>query len=518
MYTVSVGVVCLAVMASVVTAYLQSKSVRDLLIEEGAQIADNYATQSVLALLFSAAENASDSTKATLAFPNVRHVAIYTTDGTALLNEGSGVDWKPSADMLASLIEDGSNLISESSSFLHFISPVVTHSESSSGLDAQFRLDDPEIEKLGFVHVAVSKEALRETQTSIFINNIVAALVFAAVLVLVIRIVINRLTSPLYALSTVMQKAREGDAKARADSEGPAEVRTIAQVFNNMMAALEERDRQLREHNENLEAQVASRTQELVEARDQALLASRHKSEFLANMSHELRTPLNAIIGYSEMVIEDMEMMGNEEIVMDLKRVHNAANHLLTMINTILDTAKIEAGRMEIWLEPTDIAELLNEVADTVRVLVRKNDNQLKISFDGDQRQVMIDGQKLRQIMLNLLSNAAKFTKHGLVTIDVVLTADALTICVNDTGIGMTEEQHAHIFEEFRQADMSTTREYGGTGLGLSITQRLCGLLGGEISVKSALQKGSTFLVRIPLPIAAPNRDAKTIGADAVTA
>ena len=508
LYTVSIGVVCLAVLASVVTAYLQSKSVRDQLIQEGAQIADNFAAQSVLALLFAASENATDSVKATLAFPNVRHVAIYTSDGRFLINEGSEIDWVPSTETARGLSHEHSQLISESSSFLHFIAPVSSHSNSAAGPDAQFRLEDPQGENLGFVHVVLSKEALRKTQFSIFVNNIAAALVFAGILVIVLRLVVNRITSPLSALSTVMQKAGEGEAYVRAESEGPSEIRTIAQVFNKMMSALEERDRQLREHNENLEALVSSRTQEVVEARDQAVLASRHKSEFLANMSHELRTPLNAIIGYSEMVMEEMEMMGNEEVVADLRRVHNAANHLLAMINTILDVAKIEAGRMDVWLEPVDIRELLEEVADTVRVLIKKNTNQLKTELECTQRQVMMDGQKLRQIMLNLLSNAAKFTKQGSIAIKVISTAEALTLVVSDTGIGMTEEQQRHIFEEFRQADMSTTREYGGTGLGLSITQRLCHLLGGEISVKSAPQRGSEFSVRIPLPVVVPSREA----------
>lgn len=245
-----------------------------------------------------------------------------------------------------------------------------------------------------------------------------------------------------------------------------------------MIAALEERDRQLREQNDNLEALVSSRTRELVEARDEALLASRHKSEFLANMSHELRTPLNAIIGYSEMVIEEMEIEGNDEVVTDLRRVHSAANHLLVMINTILDLAKIEAGRMDVWLEATDIRELVAEAVDTVRVLVKKNDNQLSVRVEGEQDLVLIDAQKLRQILLNLLSNASKFTKRGHIEISVSIAKELLVIVVSDTGIGMSEDQQAHIFEEFRQADMSTTREYGGTGLGLSITQRLCHLLG----------------------------------------
>jgi len=510
LYTVSIGVVCLAMLASLVTAYLQSKSVGEQLIQEGMQITDNFASQSVLALLFSSSENAEDSIKATLAFPNVRHVAIYNIEGKSLVNRGSDVDWNPTVSDLANLATDGPVLVAESSAFLHFVSLVSSKSAAGSGLDAQFRLDEPKAEKLGFVHVAVSKEALLKVQATIFINNVIAVLVFVAILVFVLRMVVNRITSPLYALAEVMQKAGAGETNMRAETVGPSEVRTIAQVFNKMMAALEERDKLLRGHNENLEALVSSRTQELVEARDQALAASRHKSEFLANMSHELRTPLNAIIGYSEMVIEEMEMVGNEEAASDLRRVHNAAHHLLTMINTILDVAKIEAGHMDVWLEPTDIEELLGEVVDTVRVLATKNGNQLRVNIDCGQP-VVIDGQKLRQIATNLLSNAAKFTKQGYIEIRATLTDEALVIAVSDTGIGMTEEQQAYVFEEFRQADMSTTREYGGTGLGLSISQRLCSLLGGEITVSSVPHKGSTFLVRIPLPVGAPDQTVRAV-------
>lgn len=515
LYTVSIGMIFLATLASVVTAYLQSQSMREQLIQQGVQVAENFAAQSALALLFSSAENAADSIKATLAFPNVRLVAIYNADGKVLVTEGLGMDWRPAA-VMPDFSKEQARLVAESSSSLHFVALV--SARSGSGEESEFLLQDPQIERLGFVHVALSKEALHKAQASIFVNNVGVALAFAAVLVFFLRMLVNRITSPLYALADMMQQAGEGKAKVRATVAGPAEVRTIAHVFNQMLSALEERDRQLREHNENLEALVASRTQELVEARDQAVLASRHKSEFLANMSHELRTPLNAIIGYSEMVIEEMEMVGNEAVVDDLRRVHNAANHLLALINTILDMAKIEAGRMDVWLEPTDVADLATEAADTVRVLVRKNNNQLKVELDCEQRQVMMDGQKLRQILLNLLSNAAKFTKNGLITVRLYSTTDALTIAVSDTGVGITKEQQAHIFEEFRQADMSTTREYGGTGLGLSITQRLCRLLGGEIGVRSVPQQGSEFWVKIPLPIVvAVKEPAKTLAESLVS-
>jgi signal transduction histidine kinase len=238
-------------------------------------------------------------------------------------------------------------------------------------------------------------------------------------------------------------------------------------------------------------------------------MASWHKSEFLANMSHELRTPLNAIIGYTEILMDDMGEEGNEDAVVDLRRVYQAANNLLTMINGILDLAKIEAGRTELWLEPTDLNELVTEIVDTIRVLIGRNNNELTVDIQGGDEPMMMDGAKIRQILVNLLGNAAKFTSEGRIDLRVKKTDQDLIIVVSDTGIGMTQEQQAHIFEEFRQGDMSTTREYGGTGLGLSITQKLCHLMGGKISVQSTPDKGSTFTVHFPLPF-------KEIGAVAI--
>src|SRR3569832_1818201 len=219
LYTVSIGVVCLAVLASEVTAYLQSKSVRDQMIQEGAQIADNIAAQSVLALLFAASENATDSVKATLACPNVRHVAIYTSDGRFLINEGSEIDWVPSTETARGLSHEHSLLISESSSFLHFIAPVSSHSGGAAGPDAQFRLEDPQGENLGFVLVVLSKEALRKTQFSIFVNNIAAALVFVGFLVFVFRLVVFCFLFLLSVFSSVLLLVGVGEAYVRAESE-----------------------------------------------------------------------------------------------------------------------------------------------------------------------------------------------------------------------------------------------------------------------------------------------------------
>jgi signal transduction histidine kinase/DNA-binding response OmpR family regulator len=228
--------------------------------------------------------------------------------------------------------------------------------------------------------------------------------------------------------------------------------------------------------------------------------ASQHKSQFLANMSHELRTPLNAIIGVTEMLREDAE--ASKQDLEPLDRVLGAARHLLALINDILDLSKIEAGRMELQLEPFALAPLINNVVKTIEPLTAKNANQVAVNCDAVLGRLHADQMRLRQALLNLLSNANKFTDHGIITIDARQGQedgrDWVTISVADTGIGMTPEQMGRLFQEFSQADASTTRKYGGTGLGLAISKRFCQMMGGDITVESNPGKGSTFTIRLP--------------------
>ena len=228
--------------------------------------------------------------------------------------------------------------------------------------------------------------------------------------------------------------------------------------------------------------------------------ASQHKSQFLANMSHELRTPLNAIIGVSEMLREDVEAAQQDTEPLD--RVLGAGRHLLALINDILDLSKIEAGRMELQLEDFALAPLIEGVVKTVEPLAAKNGNQLVVLCDRAIGSLHADSMRLRQALLNLMSNANKFTERGTINIDArqeqVNGRDWVTIAVADTGIGMTPEQMVKLFQEFSQADASTTRKYGGTGLGLAISKRFCQMMGGDITVESELGKGSVFTVRLP--------------------
>ena len=253
------------------------------------------------------------------------------------------------------------------------------------------------------------------------------------------------------------------------------------------------------------------------EARDEAMEASRTKSSFLANMSHELRTPLNAIIGLTELLCENAPRFGTEKALEPLRRVLRAGRHLLGLINDILDLSKIEAGKMDLTLETVTIQPVLEEVLGTARPLAEQNKNELVLDSPEGIGSVYADNMRLRQVLLNLLSNACKFTKNGTVRLGVTRVEEAgqhwVDFAVSDTGIGMTEEQVGRLFQEFAQADASTTRQFGGTGLGLAISRRLCRLMGGDVTVTSEPGKGSTFTMRLPARAAALTSSIEIIAA-----
>jgi signal transduction histidine kinase len=254
---------------------------------------------------------------------------------------------------------------------------------------------------------------------------------------------------------------------------------------------------------EEQRSELTASNEALEQARQSADIANATKSRFLANMSHELRTPLNAIIGYAEMLQEVAEEDGLEDYVSDLEKVGGAATHLLGLISNILDLSKIESGALELAIESIDVAELVQEVVATVTPLVEKNDNRLEIDVSPELGSFESDAMRVRQILLNLLANAAKFTTEGTVRLAVALVSrdgdDYVELAVEDTGIGMTAEQIEKIFDSFRQADATTARDYGGTGLGLAISKHLCERLGGSISVESEMGRGSTFRACIPM-------------------
>lgn len=275
------------------------------------------------------------------------------------------------------------------------------------------------------------------------------------------------------------------------------EINSYELVFDNRKAELV----LAQDVTDRLQAEAA-----IYQAKEAAEAANLAKSQFLANMSHELRTPLNAIIGYSEILQEDALDLGEDEFAIDLEKIHSAGNHLLGLINDILDLSKIEAGRMELILEIFELSVAIQQVKTTVQPLFLQNTNHLNIQYINNIGSIKSDKTKLIQILLNLLSNAAKFTRNGTVTLSIERIKneenswdyDCLIFKCTDTGIGMTAEQVQKLFQPFTQADASTTRKYGGTGLGLAIAQKYAEMLGGEIKVESELGKGSTFTLMLP--------------------
>jgi signal transduction histidine kinase len=340
-------------------------------------------------------------------------------------------------------------------------------------------------------------ESAETLGTSIIIISLLVSVALAAALISYTSWAIS---APLEATTKVAERVT---AESNFDLQAPV---TTSDEIGKLTVSLN-----------HLIKRVAEYTEELQNTAYKAEAANRAKSAFLANMSHELRTPLNAIIGYSEMLEEEAQDLGVDELSPDLEKIQNAGKHLLNMISDILDISKIEAGQVTIYLETIDVANLVKDVADTVQPLVEKNGNTLQINCASDIGIMHSDLTKVRQVLLNLLGNAAKFTENGAIALtvkkDTVQTVGDETepdstpslqpssffvFEVKDTGIGMTKEQIDHIFQAFTQADASTTRKYGGTGLGLAISQRLCQMLGGDISVESQPGAGSAFTVRFP--------------------
>ncbi|NJK77001.1 MAG: urea ABC transporter substrate-binding protein [Microcoleus sp. SU_5_6] len=348
---------------------------------------------------------------------------------------------------------------------------------------------------------------------------LMAALVLSSIAGIVAFVSVSAIIRNLGLLREAAQQMASGDFAVRSpvvsnDAIGvlSSTLNTMAQQIGSLLKGLEVRSQQLEE-----------RTRELEVAKEAAEAANRAKSTFLANMTHELRTPLNAIIGYSELLQEEAEELGEQEFVSDLESINLAGKQLLNIISDILDISKIEAGKMTLSLETFEISDLIEEVVTTVQPLVAKNSNTFTVNCDSNLGTMYADSSKVRQALLNLTSNAAKFTEGGKIALNVwqedpeewvianktnrqqshdsEIQKGYIVFQVTDTGIGMTEDQLLRLFGAFTQADASTTRKYGGTGLGLTISRKFCQMMGGDISVDSEFSVGSTFTIRLPLVV-----------------
>ncbi|MGB3511649.1 MAG: ATP-binding protein [Microcoleaceae cyanobacterium] len=379
----------------------------------------------------------------------------------------------------------------------------VSNSEVTTTLEQLLQ----DLEQLGILFEQRVAQGFQDYQIAEALGTkiLIASLLLSVIIAVIMAIFTSKaIASPLKAITKVAQQVTE-----EANFELQLPVNTNDEV-GELTVSLNQ-----------LIGRVAEYTEQLQEAKHKAEAANRSKSAFLATMSHELRTPLNAIIGYSEILHEEADEAGYEDFMPDLERIKVAGKHLLEMISDILDISKIEAGQVTLYLESIDVNNLIQDVVSTAKNLTEKNRNTLKLVLGKNLGTMYADMPKVRQVLLNLLSNAAKFTENGLITVTVERVRNKklknnpqkasqslnnsvqfIVFRVSDTGIGMTEEQLEHIFKPFTQADASTTRRYGGTGLGLAICQRLCERMGARISVKSKSGEGSTFTVWFPEQVA----------------
>ena len=343
------------------------------------------------------------------------------------------------------------------------------------------------------------KQLIDSTIVILIISITIFSLVLGAVMY-----TIRKSLKPLDELQCAAKELSKGN-HARVESTTVPEIDVVIQSYNSMSEEITSLIRRLK--NEILERKKTEGTlkqhqYDLSLARDQAYAASRAKSAFLANMSHELRTPLNAIIGYADILFEDAKEAANTQQIDDLEKIIASGQHLLSIIDNILDLSKIESG--EISIKPTEInvEKFIREATITITPIVESNHNTLKVNCEGKIGVIYTDVSKLRHSLLNILDNACKFTHHGKITLDVIVEKkneqDWIRFTVTDTGIGIDDEQARQIFSDFTQVDSSTTKSYAGAGLGLALSKRFCELVGGHISFQSEQGKGSTFVISIP--------------------
>lgn len=489
-------IILLSLTASLVTAWQTSEKIKSSTIARALQVTNNFADQTVLSLLTGSEENAAEAVERSLSFKSVDGVAIFKPQGELLFS--SSKTNEDNFSLNTGNKNDGVQLIEDKEQYWIFSAPVFFTDED---FDENLVEPDEEITQqlVGYVLLEYNKGELVEVQQSIFMNNIVIGLLAAVIITFIMYLVISRLTRPLSDLADTMRSAGTSGDYVKAEVSGAKEIQRMAETYNQMMSTLENQKAEIVEHRDTLESEVEIRTEELKVARDSALTASRHKSEFLANISHELRTPLQAIIGYADIVREELELEGLDELAEDLGKCMRSAQSLLALINNILDIAKIEAGKMDLYLQSVRMDGLINDTVETILPMATANNNKIVVEKGKLNEFIELDRQKIKQIFLNLLSNACKFTKNGVITFGLSNTQDNLTFFVADTGVGIPPDQLELIFEQFTQVDGSQTRKFEGTGLGMAITKNFCDMMYAEISVESELGRGTKFSVSMPI-------------------
>ncbi len=481
---------------SVLTVAGVNQQSRELMLKNAFQITEGLAKQAVFALLSGANQNAKEAIQQVQGFQSVLATRLRYENQEVFISEGK---YPSELDSFTSLVSD-SQILKETADYWLIKTPVKLINETPDSDEGEFEFDlaEPKEQVIGYAEVIYSKASLLQSQQRVAIIITSIAVISVLVLAAILNIALAKLFAPLEQLAQTMRQAKATKEHLYAEVTGAKEIRKMAGYYNSMMEVLEQQENELISHRDQLEHEVKIRTKELVEARDTALIASQHKSEFMANMSHELRTPIQSIIGYGELVTEELELNGDFELIEDMDKIAKNSQRLLFMINTLLDLAKIEAGKIELFPSEVSLKELQLTITETIQPLAQKNNNQFEITNGCQHSKILIDKEKLEQVLLNLLSNACKFTEQGKVALNIHSDDQKIYFAVTDSGIGLSDEQQAYIFDEFRQVDTGQARKFSGTGLGLSISKRFVELMQGQLSVSSTLGQGATFTITLP--------------------
>jgi len=484
MLTFTLGIVCLAVISSIVISTITEQRLTKQIFDQGSNVTTTIADQSTYALLVQSIDTARDVADPALSFPDVTGVTILTPDNKVLYHTGD--ETTPSTgERLPVLGVD--HPYQENNDAWYFSLPVYAGGGESDIDDPLFGDSDSKRELIGFVQVAVSKTGLHTISRDIFRSNLTVSFIIATILLLVLLAVTNLVTKPIKELSEIMRLAHEGEDNVRANLSGSKDVLEMENAFNTMMSKLERREDALKR------------------ARDTALASARIKGQFATTVSHELRTPMNGVMGMLEL-LHSMNL--NEDQIEYVNIARSSGEELLLLIDDILDFSKIESGKMKLQSSNFDPREMMKGIVE----LLSSQAQQKNLELSGDAEEQVPeylygDSSRIRQILINLVGNALKFTQHGSVFARVAFIEkenepSLLHVSVEDTGIGIPENAQQFIFEAFSQADGSTTRQFGGTGLGLAICAQLVQLMGGKIGVKSQLGKGSIFWFTLPIEVA----------------
>ena len=492
----------------------QLNSLRDSLEERGISIVRQLAPASEFGMFSGNEDQLTRLAASVLQESDVQSVRISDSVGLVHVQLGRLNTTLPGFEFTDSVRQPVS-MISKDGSVLIFGAPIVQSTLAVD--DYQERSPAAGSKKpvnpiLGTVIVEMSLESTFNSQREIILRGAfytLLGLVFTGLLAMRIG---RAVTDPILEIAQGVQKLEKGKLDTYINTGATGEIKLLESGINSMAATLQGAQENLQDQIHLATGELRNTLQELEQKnaeleieREKAYEANQSKSQFLANMSHELRTPLNAIIGYSEMLEEELSEVNDTKYVDDILKINSAGKHLLSLINDILDLSKIEAGKMNVFLESTEIASICEYTVATIRPLAERNHNRLVLDCPSDIGEMYSDVTKIRQVLFNLLSNACKFTQHGEVTLSARRESgpdgDWIKFSVADTGIGMSENQMKNLFEAFSQADATISRDYGGTGLGLAICKRFTELMGGHLSANSKPGEGSIFLLQLPAEV-----------------